>query len=88
MIDGLMGLPTSKGPVVFVCRTCGVPPEHAFGAQNKAQLVYLLICPKCQKILGEWLTIQNREDELRDFATKVEIINKPASGGSDVIAKG
>jgi len=76
MIDGLKGLPTAKNTVVFVCAKCGIPPENAFGSQNKDQLVYLLICPKCQKTLGEWLTVQNREEEFRAFARKVEILNK------------
>ena len=72
MIDGLTGFPTEKGTVVFVCGKCGIPPENAFGAQNKDQLVYLLICPRCQKTLGEWLTVQDRENELRDFAKKLK----------------
>jgi len=76
MIDGLAGFPTDKGTVVFVCGKCRMPPMQAFGAQNKDQLVHLLICPKCQRTLGEWSTIQERENELRDFAKKVEILNK------------
>jgi hypothetical protein len=76
MIDGLMGHPTANNTIVFVCGNCGIPPENAFGSQNKDQLVYLLNCPKCQKTLGEWVTIQNQEEELRAFARKVEIRNK------------
>lgn len=79
MIDGLMGLPTSKGTVIFVCGKCLLPPEQAFGAQNKNQLVYLLVCGKCQRILGEWASTQERDDELRAFATKVELVNKKSA---------
>lgn len=76
MIDGLAGLPTTKGTVIFVCRTCFVPPEWGLGS-NEGHLIHLFVCPRCQKFLGEWSSIQERDQELADLAQKVEIINKP-----------
>jgi hypothetical protein len=86
MIDGLMGLPSSKGTVIFVCGKCGVLPEHAFGADDKKRLVHLLVCPKCLKLLGEWTSPEERTAELKDFSTKVEALNKPKA--TEVFAKG
>jgi len=73
MIDGLMGLKTKKGTVVFVCGKCGNFPESLYGAQNKDELAYLLMCAHCNKVLGEWASTEAREKELRDFAGKVKL---------------
>ena len=77
MIDGLMGLPSSKGTVIFVCGKCGSLPVQAFGANDKKQLVHLYVCPKCLWILGEWPSVEVRNAELQEFAAKVEQLNKP-----------
>jgi hypothetical protein len=54
MIDGLAGIKSGRGTVVFVCSKCRVVPDSAHGSQNKGELVYMLICPKCSATLGEW----------------------------------
>lgn len=76
MIDGLMGHPY-KGTEVFVCRKCGEVPVQAFGADEQKRLVHLLVCPKCFRILGEWPSVQAKDAELQEFATKVRELNKP-----------
>ena len=73
MIDGLMGIKTNTGTVVFVCGKCGIPPENMYGAQNKDQLAYVLMCAKCGRVVGEWTSTEEREKELRDFAGKVKL---------------
>lgn len=72
MIDGLMALP-KNGRVTFVCSKCGSIPENAYGAQNRDQLVYMLVCSnlKCNRVLGEWVTAAERDEELRAFAKRV-----------------
>ena len=72
MIDGLAGVKNSSGTIVFVCSKCRTYPDHAYGAPNKDQLVYMLVCPKCGRTLGEWVSIEAREKELREFAKRVE----------------
>jgi hypothetical protein len=74
MIDGLMGVKTDKGTVVFVCAKCGRYPDNMYGTQNKAELVYVLMCEKCGKVVGEWATVEQREEELRAFAAKVKLL--------------
>jgi hypothetical protein len=74
MIDGIAGIKSGRGTVVFVCSKCRVIPDNALGEQNKGELVHMLICPKCSATLGEWLTTEEREKELREFARKVELL--------------
>jgi len=74
MIDGLAGVRNSAGTVVFVCSKCRTYPDHAYGAANKDQLVYLLVCSKCGRTLGEWASVEARERELREFARSVELL--------------
>ena len=74
MIDGLAGVKNDKGTVVFVCSKCGVFPDQAYGAQNKDQLAYILMCSKCGRIFGEWTTIEERDKELREFAKRVKLL--------------
>ncbi len=80
-IDGLTGLPSSKGTVIFVCGKCkrNSLPVPAFGADAQKRLVYLLVCPQCLWILGEWPSLQAKEADLQEFAAKVEALNKPRS---------
>ena len=74
MIDGLAGVKNSVGAIVFVCSKCRTYPDHAYGAPNKDQLAYLLVCQKCGRTLGEWVSTEQREKELRDFAKRVELL--------------
>jgi hypothetical protein len=48
--------------------------DHAYGAPNKDQLVYMLVCQKCGRTLGEWVSTEQREKELREFAKRVELL--------------
>jgi len=74
MIDGLAGIKSGKGTVVFVCAKCRLIPGSALGAQDREKLVYMLVCTKCGATLAEWMTIEEREKELREFARKVELL--------------
>ena len=55
MIDGLAGI-KNNGGVDLVCGECRAPVENATGAQNKDQLAYMLVCSKCHKVVGEWVS--------------------------------
>jgi hypothetical protein len=61
----------SKGGTTFVCSKCQVPGLAAMGATDKADLRHLLICPKCSLTMGEWLTIEHRDQELKALAAKL-----------------
>ncbi len=74
MIDGLAGVKNSAGTIVFVCSKCRTYPDQAYGAANKDQLVYMLVCLKCGRTLGEWVSPESRETELREFAKGVELL--------------
>jgi hypothetical protein len=68
MLDELMVSPTDSGTYIFLCRAL---PDYAFGAKNKGELVYILVCSNCTHILGQWATIEERDRELREFAKKI-----------------
>jgi hypothetical protein len=70
-----MGVKNEKGTVVFVCGKCGSFPEQAYGAQNKDQLAYVLLCAKCGRVFGEWATIEARDNDLREFAKRVKLFS-------------
>jgi len=61
----------SQGGLIFICARCHAPGMAARGATDKAELRHLLICPVCQTTLGEWLTIDDRERELKTLADKL-----------------
>ena len=69
----LSGMRARNGAVMFICSTCKVPPNFVFGAEAKGELVYLLICPKCGIGLGEWDSLEARENELREFARALKM---------------
>jgi hypothetical protein len=64
----LSGMRARNGTLIFICSTCKVPPNFAFGARAKGELVYLMLCPKCGIVLGEWETLEARGRELQEFA--------------------
>jgi predicted nucleic-acid-binding Zn-ribbon protein len=45
-----------------------VPPNFTFGAKPGGELSYLMLCPKCGCVLGEWDSIEARGRELSEFA--------------------
>lgn len=69
----LSGMKARNGTLVFVCSTCKVPPNFSFGAHASGEMVYLMLCPKCGCVLGEWDSLEARGNELRDFATKLKV---------------
>lgn len=74
MIHDLAGI-KSGDKVIFVCPKCGRPPEPAMGAANKDQLVYVWLCWRCGGLtLGEWASIEERDNELRGFAERVKVL--------------
>lgn len=64
----LSGMKARNGTSIFVCSTCRVPPNFTFGAQEKGELVYLMVCPRCDIVLGEWASLEARDGELSEFA--------------------
>jgi hypothetical protein len=69
----MTGVKARNGKLVFVCSTCRVPPSFAFGAEDKGELVYLMCCPKCEIVLGEWDSLEARDLELREFAKTLKL---------------
>jgi len=69
-INKLFVIAHSNGSTEFRCSECKGVGEYAYGAANKDQLAYVLICSGCGDILGEWLTAEERATELRDCAAK------------------
>jgi hypothetical protein len=44
-----------------------------------------MLCPKCGVVLGEWNSIEARDDELRAFATVFESRASSKSGSGGII---
>jgi len=81
----LSGMKARNGTTIFVCSTCKVPPTFSFGAQDKGEFVNLMLCPMCGVVLGEWNSIEARDDELRAFATVFKSRSGAKSGPSSNI---
>jgi len=64
----LSAMKARNGTLIFVCSTCKTPPNFTFGAQDKGELAFLMLCPKCGIVLGEWDTLEARDHELSEFA--------------------
>ena len=64
----LSGMKARNGTLIFVCSTCKVPPNFTFGADEKGELVYLMLCPKCGLVLAEWDSLDARHRQLSEFA--------------------
>jgi hypothetical protein len=62
----------ANNEVEFSCPECRSPARPGFGAQDKDQLAYLVICSGCGIILGEWPTAQERAQDLKVFAAKAK----------------
>jgi hypothetical protein len=69
----LCGMKARNGTLIFVCSTCKAPPNCTFGAQDKGELVYLMICPKCGLVLAEWGSLEARHLELSEFAKNLRL---------------
>lgn len=55
-------------------------PTFTFGAQDKGEFVHVMLCPKCGIVLGEWSSIEARDDELRSLAKILQTRAKSHSG--------
>jgi hypothetical protein len=69
----LSGTRARNGTLIFVCSTCKVPTNFTFGAQGKGELVYLMLCPSCEIVLGEWASLEARDRELNVFAKVLKL---------------
>lgn len=69
----LSGMKARNGTLIFVCSTCKEPPNFTFGTQDKGELVYLMLCPKCGLVLAEWGSLEARHLELTGFAQKLRM---------------
>jgi|HubBroStandDraft_4_1064222.scaffolds.fasta_scaffold33055_1 hypothetical protein len=76
----LSGIKARNGTMLFACSTCKTAPTFTFGAQDNGELVHLMLCPECGIVLGEWSSIEARDDELRSLATSLQLRAKSHSG--------
>ena len=60
----LSGMKARNGITLFACITCKTAPTFTFGAQDNCEAVHGMLCPKCGIVLGEWSSIETRDDEL------------------------
>jgi len=70
MIDGLAGVKRENGIVALVCVNCKILPSAGCGVKD-GRVVQLLMCPRCAHLIGEWPTVEERDAELRAFASSV-----------------
>jgi hypothetical protein len=47
--------------------------EFCIWGTDKGDLVYLMCCPKCEIVLGEWDSLESRDLELREFARTLKL---------------
>ncbi len=78
MINGLAGIKQDTGAVVVVCTKCRAIPDNALGAQNRAELVYMLVCPKMQCNawgLGNGKHLRQKTRNFALFAASVQLLS-------------
>jgi predicted RNA-binding Zn-ribbon protein involved in translation (DUF1610 family) len=68
MREGVLVSPTKTGTANFVCPKCGEILRETVGAPNPDQRPYVLMCPGCMHIAGQWLTAAERYKELAEYA--------------------
>ena len=66
----------AAGDKVWVCGHCNKPADEAQGAQNRDQLVHMLMCPDGKITLGEWSTVEEKNAELRAYRDKLMVRKK------------
>ena len=69
MIHGLKVV-NNNGEMQLVC-DCGGQAGYEPGGVSKYQLTYILVCRKCHKVLGTWMSNDERHNELRDFRKRL-----------------
>ena len=73
MIEGhLSGMKARNGTIIFICSTCKVPSIFTFGAKDDGVLVYMMLCQKCGIVLAEWNSLEERGNELSEFAKSLK----------------
>ncbi|HEY0702137.1 MAG TPA: hypothetical protein VGD60_05160 [Candidatus Acidoferrales bacterium] len=78
MIEGhLCGMRARNGTIIFICSTCRVPSIFTFGAKDDGQLVYMMLCPRCEIVLAEWESLEARGHELSEFAKNLKLKQRP-----------
>ena len=70
MLEGVLVSLTASGTATFVCPKCGEILRETVGAPNPDQRPYVLMCPSCMHIAGQWLTAAERDKELAEYAKK------------------
>ena len=70
-ITKLTGIRNRDGTVTLQCPDCRTVPEKQYGAPNEDHLAYILSCSKCQNILGQWTTAEERDVDLHKFAANL-----------------
>jgi hypothetical protein len=76
----LSGMKARNGTTLFACSTCKTAPTFTFGMQDSGGFVYVMLCPTCGIVLGEWSSAEARDDELRSLATILRTRAKSHSG--------
>lgn len=72
MIDGLAGVKRENGIVALVCVNCKILPSPGCGIKDD-RIVQLLMCPRCAHLIGEWPSVEERDAELKAFATNAPL---------------
>jgi hypothetical protein len=57
----------AAGEQVWLCGHCNQPADHGTGATDTDQLVYMLVCPTGKVTLGEWLTLEEKQNQLAAY---------------------
>ncbi len=65
-----------SGDEVWICGHCGRPADEAKGAANKADLVYMLMCPLGKVTLGEWVALEEKSAELKAHKNRLKATGK------------
>jgi hypothetical protein len=67
----------ASGDEVWICGHCGQPANEAKGLANKPDdLVYLLMCPFGKVRLGEWVTLEEKNADLKAHKERLKASNK------------
>lgn len=73
MIDKQLTLgKDASGDEIWVCGHCGRPADDAQSAEDKDQLVYMLMCPDGKLTLGGWATLEEKNAQLKAYKDKLK----------------
>ena len=77
MLDGLMGVKNEKGTIVFVCGKCRSFPEHAYAHRTRDNSRTSCYVASAVESSGNGSTIEAPDNQLREFAKKVQLLVIP-----------